>query len=128
MLPSTSPSSSAYSGAVIGAQFFLNTVAIATTNPPSAPTTASGITASGVRECRNMFHVHADVASASSSRIPVLFTVPLTVIASCPIATPSFRKAVSLNVGLEVRINCATDPPKLELIGFGADCQLWGNY
>ena len=32
------------------------------------------------RVCRNEFHVHAAVATAQSSRMPVLLTVPLRVI------------------------------------------------
>ncbi len=45
--PTNRPSSSAYSGAVTGAQVFLNTVTRATMKPPMPPTSSQGMTAPG---------------------------------------------------------------------------------
>src|SRR6266481_10106880 len=99
--PSTNPSSSAYKGAVIGAQLRLKIVTTAVTIPPSNPPIIHGTAAPGVSECTKP-HVHAAVATTHSSSTPVLFTVPCKVIASPPAAT-SPRNAFSLSAGLEVR-------------------------
>src|SRR6266851_754450 len=101
MPPSTNPSSSAYSGAVIGAQLRLKIVTSAVTIPPSNPPIIHGIAAPGVSECAKP-QVQAAVATTHSSSTPVLFTVPCKVIASPPTAT-SPRKAFSFSAGLEVR-------------------------
>src|SRR5450755_2867886 len=84
----------------MGDQVFLNVVISATMNPPINPPNIQGIAASGASEC-DMPQVHAAVATAHSSRKPVLLTVPCKVIAS-PVATTS-RNAFSLRTGLEVR-------------------------
>src|SRR6266852_7327939 len=109
MPPSTNPSSSAYKGAIIGAQLLLKIVTSAVTIPPSNPPIIHGTAAPGVSECAKP-HVHAAVATTHSSSTPVLFTVPCKVIASPPTAT-SPRKAFSFSAGLEVRNGLAMFAP-----------------
>src|SRR5215469_219528 len=104
MLPSTNPSRRAYIGAVTGDQDFLKTVTRATTSPPIAPRIASPAACSG--ECVVAFQDHAALAMAKINKSPVLFTVPVSVMVS-PRATPSPRKVLSFNVGLEVLIRLA---------------------
>src|SRR6266852_4556762 len=101
MPPSTNPSSSAYKGAIIGAQLLLKIVTSAVTIPPSNPPIIHGTAACGVSECA-IPHVQAAVATTHNSSSPVLFTVPCKVIASPPTAT-SPRNAFSFSAGLEVR-------------------------
>src|SRR5579863_5231120 len=66
-------------GAVIGDHSRLNEVTRAKTNPPSEPTNMAGPTK--VMSCvlMNWVQVHAAVAIAQSSRMPVLLTVPSSV-------------------------------------------------
>src|SRR5947207_15391070 len=110
-LPSTKPSSSAYIGAVTGAQDFLNIVTMATMNPPIAPIAVRGSTVSAVGAWVNRFHVQAAVATAQTTRIPVLFTVPDRVICS-PMPTPSAWKLLRFNAGFEVLISAIFAPQR----------------
>src|SRR6516164_3658337 len=97
-------------GAVTGDHSFLNTVTIATMNPPSAPTRSSGETAPKSRSTRNRYQVQAAVAKAQISRIPVLFTVPLRVMREVTSMVPPYwlpttpRKVFSPRAGFEVFI------------------------
>src|SRR5262245_53891569 len=71
-------------GAVSADHSFLNTVTRHVIKPPNKPPIIQGNAASGCSECASP-HVHAAVTTTHSSRIPVLLTVPCTVIAS-PVA------------------------------------------
>jgi len=57
---------------------------------------------------KNRDHVHAADAITHNVKIPVLFTVPVTVMASAPKATPAWRNAPPLNAGFDVRSKFAT--------------------
>ncbi len=65
-------------GEVIGDHSFLKMVTMATMNPPNAPTSTAGPAKLRSCVCMKEFHVHAAVATAHSSRMPVLLTVPLS--------------------------------------------------
>src|ERR1017187_6954432 len=67
-------------GAVTGDHSFLKTVTMAQINPPINPISISGATSVISRVGRNRLHVQAAVAIAHTNRMPVLFTVPLSVI------------------------------------------------
>src|SRR5580700_1323298 len=98
--PRTNPSSRAYSGAVKGAQVFLKMVTKAVIRPPSRPPIIHGIAFSGLGECERP-QVQAEVATTQSRSMPVLLTVPCTVIAS-PVAIWPW-KAFSFRAGFAVR-------------------------
>src|SRR5512140_3854665 len=72
-------------------------------NPPIAPTSTSGINVAR-SPARSWFQLQAAVAAVHSSRIPVLFTVPGSVIVS-PVTSDeeTERNALSFSAGLEVR-------------------------
>src|SRR5215470_613110 len=97
-------------GAVIGDQACLKMVTKATMNPPIAPSAKSGPTdemaVSGSAAFRNRFHVQAAVATEQINSMPVLLTVPETVIRS-PTTKPSDSNAEGFNAGFDVR-NSAT--------------------
>src|SRR5260221_5256414 len=94
-------SSSAYNGAVIGAQCLLKIVTRAVTIPPSNPPIIHGVAAPGVGDWAKP-QVHADVATTQISSKPVLFTVPCRVIASPPSGTHP-PNAFSFTAGLSLR-------------------------
>src|SRR4029077_13423156 len=81
-------------GALSGDHSFLNTVTRQVIRPPKRPPSIHGKAASGRSECARP-QVHAAVATTHRSRIPVLLTVPWTVITSptaiWPVKTLSFR-------------------------------------
>ncbi len=97
-------------GAVTGAHSFLNTVTMATINPPSAPTSSRGATSAKSRATRKRYQVQAAVAKAQISRIPVLFTVPLRVMRVVTSIDPPYwlsdtpRNVLSPRAGFEVFI------------------------
>src|SRR5271170_89970 len=97
--PRTRPSSRAYAGAVNGDHSFLKMVTSAMMNPPIPPAISSGNTACGPA-VTNRSQVHAAVATVQISRMPVLFTVPCSVMAS-PAATWPW-KAFAFSAGFEV--------------------------
>src|SRR5277367_615526 len=97
--PSTRPSSKAYTGAVNGDHSFLKMVTSAMMNPPIPPAISSGNTACGP-SVTNLSQVHAAVATVQISRMPVLFTVPCSVIAS-PAATWPWN-AFAFSAGFDV--------------------------
>src|SRR5208337_426145 len=85
---------------------------MATTNPPSAPSITAGPATVRSCVCMNWFHVHAAVAIAHSSRMPVLFTVPLSVMrAEASTRLPPYWLCAKLenvfwpSAGFEVLIN-----------------------
>src|SRR5262245_35346132 len=86
-------------GAVSADHSFLNTVTRHVIKPPNKPPIIQGNAASGCSECANP-QVHAAVATTHKSRIPVLLTVPCTVIASpvaiWPSTVFSFRTGFAL--------------------------------
>lgn len=94
----------AYNGAVIGAQVFLKTVIIATTIPPISPPHVHtiGLTLPAAI----MFHVMDELITRSNSNIPVLLTVPDTVISFVPDCLSNLWKVSALSVGLPVLIFC----------------------
>src|ERR1019366_5698959 len=107
--PSTKPSSNAYIGAVIPAHSFLKMVTMATMKPPMPPMASAGAIAcmaSSGGALKKRFQVHAAVATQQRSRMPVLLTVPDTVMLSPNVASP-VRKASELSAGFEVLINWA---------------------
>src|ERR1700722_3261635 len=71
-------------------------------SPPKMPPTIQGIALSGCGEC-DMPQVQAEVATTQRSRMPVLLTVPCTVMASPTPMAPWAWKAFSVRAGLEVR-------------------------
>src|ERR1039457_1535353 len=84
-------------------------VTMATMKPPMPPMASAGPTAcmaSSGGALKKRFQVHAAVATQRMSRIPVLLTVPDTVMLSPKVASP-VRKASELNAGFEVLINWA---------------------
>src|ERR1039458_2222420 len=84
-------------------------VTMATMKPPMPPMTSAGaITcmASSGGALKKRFQVHAAVATQQMSRMPVLLTVPDTVMLSPSTASP-VRKASELSAGFEVLINWA---------------------
>src|ERR1035438_5257699 len=86
-------------------------------NPPSSPPSISGATAAISRVCRNWCQVQPAVAIAQTSRMPVLFTVPLSVIRlAASIAPPYWLSERPLKVllpsaGLEVLNNAIAFSP-----------------
>src|SRR5271157_4038737 len=78
-------------------------------NPPMPPIATSGampaIASSGEAAPKKRFHVHAALATQSSTRIPVLFTAPEMVIPS-PRARSPVRNVSWPSAGFEVLINC----------------------
>ena len=94
----------AYNGAVIGAQVFLKTVMSATTIPPISPPHVHtiGLTLPAAI----MFHVMDELKTRSNSNIPVLLTVPDTVISFVPDCLSNLWKVSALSVGLPVLIFC----------------------
>src|SRR5687768_4662858 len=102
------PSSTAYNGAVKGAQVFLKIVTIATPNPPSAPTSTYGIRLAVPADAKNRFHVYIAPTSERISRKAVRLTVPLSVITPSPavvtVPLPRSRKADAFKAGLPLRM------------------------
>ncbi|CAM5618258.1 Porphobilinogen deaminase [Rhodanobacter lindaniclasticus] len=102
--PMKTPSTSAYSGAVTGAQVFLNTVTRASTRPPMAPPIISGPIAERLSGPLNWLQLNAAPTTARISSRPVLLTVPLRVITSSPCDTTAplaaSRKVFLLSAGL----------------------------
>ena len=94
----------AYNGAVTGAQVFLNIVMRATTIPPMSPPHVHtiGLTLPAAI----MFHVTDELRTKSNSNIPVLLTVPDTVIRFVPDCLSNLWKVSALSVGLPVLIFC----------------------
>src|SRR3972149_3355378 len=92
-------------GAVSGAQVFLKAVTMPKMRPPMRPPHIQGITAAGFALVRYMFQVQDAVRTVSNKRIPVLFTVPWSVMAS-PRGTAGARsvKVLALSAGLPLRI------------------------
>src|SRR5215831_12766351 len=86
-------------GAVNPDHSFLNTVTKHVIRPPTRPPIIQGKAASGCSECAKP-QVHAAVATTHSKRIPVLLTVPCTVIvspvATCPANVFSLRTGFAL--------------------------------
>src|SRR5271157_4146040 len=78
-------------------------------NPPMPPIATSGampaIASSGVAAPKKRFHVHAALATHSSTRMPVLFTAPEIVIPS-PRVLSTVRNVSWPSAGFEVLINC----------------------
>ncbi len=78
--------------------------------PPKTPTSSKGATSAMSRDCVNMCHVHAAVAKAQTSKMPVLLTVPFRVIRLVASIAPPYwlpdrsRKVLSLKAGFEVFI------------------------
>src|ERR1035441_760456 len=70
-------------------------------NPPSAPIPTSGNTVSEERAWKNRLQLQAAVATTQISRIPVLLTVPVKVMAS-PDTARSPRKLSTFKAGFEV--------------------------
>src|SRR5690606_4099229 len=105
------PSTSAYRGAVTGDHSFLKMVTSASMKPPMAPphmyTAKPG--AGNPSAPRAWFHANAAVRTVSSSRQPVLLTVPLRVIVSPARDTteplPRSRKVDSFSAGLPLRMD-----------------------
>src|ERR1700722_4658755 len=64
-------------GAVIGDHSFLKLVIKAKMRPPTRPIMIARPATLGSCACMNEFHVHAAVAMAQRSRMPVLLMVPL---------------------------------------------------
>src|SRR5580692_11595478 len=87
-------------GAVTGDHSLLKIVTSANTNPPIIPPIIHGRTASGAWECASP-HVQAAVPTAQTSKIPVLLTVPCTVMAS-PTMADGREKVRSFRAGLEL--------------------------
>src|SRR6266436_2181074 len=87
-------------------------------NPPMAPTASRGptdeIAASGSPAFRNRLQAQAAVATVQISRMPVLLTVPETVIRS-PITKPSDSNADGFNAGFDVRNSATKSPPSPKL-------------
>src|SRR5882762_5172893 len=87
-------------------------------NPPMAPTASRGptdeIAASGSPAFRNRLQAQAAVATVQISRMPVLLTVPETVIRS-PITKPSDSNADGFNAGFDVRNSATKNPPSPKL-------------
>src|SRR5690606_38478967 len=109
--PRKKPWTSAYSGAVTGAQVFLNAVTRASTRPPIAPPqTYTEKPGAGVPSGpKAWFQAKVAVSTMSSSRTPVLLTVPLSDIVSPSRETtaplPRSRKVDSLSTGLPLRMD-----------------------
>src|SRR5665213_2060755 len=86
-------------------------------NPPNNPTIISPDTEPKSRDCRNRCHVHAAVAKAHTSRMPVLFTVPFSVIRLVASIAPPYcapgrlRNVFSLSAGFDVFINAIAYSP-----------------
>src|ERR1700744_2699097 len=108
MPPRASPSRMAYAGAVTPAHSFLKVVIRAQTKPPIVPIHNHGSTVAADCDWINRCQVHAADAIAQRRRIPVLLTVPWSVILSP--TTPNPANPFSLNTGLEVLISCAIAP------------------
>src|ERR1017187_2449317 len=88
----------------------LKIVTMAQRNPPMLPASRYGVMSAIWCDCANRRQVQAAVATAQSSRMPVLLTVPLSVMepafASSPDRGPAkSRKVFSLNAGLAVLIS-----------------------
>src|SRR5664280_3251191 len=84
-------------------------VTMATMKPPMPPMTSAGIIAciaSSGGALKKRFQLPAAVATQQRSRMPVLLTVPDTVMLSPSMASP-VRKASELSAGFEVLINWA---------------------
>jgi len=98
------PSTSAYNGAVTGAQVFLNTVTSARIRPPMAPPIISGPMVGRLSAPLNWPQLKAAPMMARISSRPVLLTVPLRVITSSPCDTSAplaaSRKVFLLSAGL----------------------------
>ena len=98
-------------GAVTADHCFLKTVTMAQMNPPISPSIISGATADMSCSGRNKCHVQAAVAMAQMSRMPVLFTVPLSVIRSAASIRPPYcaseilLKVFAPSAGLDVFIS-----------------------
>src|SRR5688572_12683996 len=109
MAPRKKPSTSAYSGAVTGAQVGLNAVARPSTRPPIAPPHTYG-PAPTAPSALNWIWLQAKVAviTHSNSSKPVLLTVPVRVMASpsrrTTVPLPRSRNVVSFNAGLPLRM------------------------
>src|SRR6516164_7495077 len=93
--------------------------------PPKTPRRRSPATSAGSRETVNRYQVYAAVANAQTSRMPVLFTVPLRVMRlAASIAVPNpppdrLRNVLSPNAGFEVlKIAITVSPPPSERVGF----------
>src|SRR5579862_3696527 len=107
-------------GAVTGDHSFLKIVTMATMNPPNNPIKTIGPAALKSRVCRNELQVHAAVAMAHTSRMPVLFTVPFTVMRAAASIVPPFRlpgmlrKVFGPRAGLEVFVRGMHSSPICE--------------
>src|ERR1017187_8417071 len=90
-------------------------------NPPIKPPNISGATSAISRDRRKRCHVHQAVAIAQSSRTPVLFTVPLSVIRLVRSVTPPYwlpersRNVFSPNAGLDVFISAIVFSPYFKI-------------
>src|ERR1017187_7257655 len=120
-------------GEVTGAHSFLKMVIMATMKPPMRPPIITPLTAeASPADCRKRRQVQAAVAIEQSSRMPVLFTVPLRVMRPAAAASPNWPawarsvKVLSPRAGFEVLISAINIFSALAwMIPRGARARLW---
>src|SRR5450432_4023199 len=108
MPPSAIPSSTAYSGAVIGARFGLNDVTKATTSAAIAPPKMIALR-SRFGTCRISYHVYPALAAARSTRANDYHAEPAIVMTPVPPSARARAIALSENAGFENAMCVAMD-------------------
>lgn len=101
--PRKRPSAAAYSGAVLGAAVFLKTVMRARMRPAMAPKIISGA-AAPAPPCMALDQVKDAPAMTRARRMPVLLTVPWTVMVPVLLLVWADVKVLAFKAGLAVRI------------------------